>query len=127
MSYKISGRITDKETGAGIAGLRVQAWDKDMGYLDEYLGEIMTSENGEFVIEYTEDKFDQWGIDEKPDIYLLVSNQKGAIIYNTIETVRYEAGKEEIFNIQISKDLLGKEPDIDPDDIFSDILKRLKG
>ncbi|MFX1295983.1 MAG: hypothetical protein ACFFD2_14180 [Promethearchaeota archaeon] len=126
MSYTIFGKITNKETGNGIAGLRVQAWDKDKGYVDDYLGEIITGENGEFVIEYTEDAFDQFRIDEKPDIYLLVTNLNGAIIYSTEDKVRYEAGKDEIFNIQISKELLNATPDLCPEDFVSDLRKRLK-
>ena len=126
MVYKIIGKITASETGQGLAGLRVQAWDKDIGYLDELLGEITTDKNGEFLIEYSEEQFDKWGLDEKPDIYLLVTNKKGAVIYNTEEAVKQEADKAEVFNIQISIELLNKEPDVDPDDIFSDLLKRLK-
>ncbi|MFX1293387.1 MAG: hypothetical protein ACFFD2_00815 [Promethearchaeota archaeon] len=127
MSYKIVGRATTKEESEAIAGLRIQVWDKDLGNIDEYIGETITDENGNFTIKFTQADFNHWGKDEKPDLYLIVTNKKGAVIYSTEETVRYEAEKEEIFYIQISKDLLNKEPDIDPKDRFAQIVKHFKG
>ncbi|NVM54607.1 MAG: hypothetical protein HWN66_12960 [Candidatus Helarchaeota archaeon] len=122
MSYRITGKVTEKETGKGIPDLQVKGWDKDLSNLDELLGTARTDEKGKFLIEYTEEAFDEWGIDEKPDIFLVISNQKGAIIYTSEAAVRVNAGKEERFDIQISRDLLKQEPDIS----YEEFMERFK-
>ena len=58
-----------------------------------------------------------------------MSNKNGAIVYNTENAVRFEAAKaffEEIFNIQIPKDLLNKKSDIDYEEAFARIVEGLK-
>lgn len=127
MSYKIVGRVTTKEGNVAIPGLKIQVWDKDLGNIDEYLGDTITDDLGEFTIEFTEADFTHWGKEEKPDVYFIVTNKKGAVIHSTEETVKWESRKDEIFYIRIPKDVLDKEPDIDPKDRAEQIKKILEG
>lgn len=69
MNYEIRGRVVDG-TGDGISGVRVEAWDKDLG-LDDYLAMSRTITDGSFVISFEHtafaDVFDEW-----PDLYFKV-------------------------------------------------------
>jgi plastocyanin len=70
MRYEIRGRVVDSFSGDGIAGVRVEAWDKDFG-LDDYLASVSTITDGSFTIKFDQaafaDLFDRW-----PDIYFKV-------------------------------------------------------
>jgi len=84
---------------------------------------MITDSTGQFIIKYDKEEFDKFGLDEMPDIYLVVTNQKGGIIYTSENAVRHEAGKDEGFTIQISLDLLDKELHIEVE-AFSDRRER---
>jgi hypothetical protein len=54
--FSVSGRITDAQTGEGIANLIVRAFDRDLRG-EELLGEALTSPNGSYSITYAAEQF----------------------------------------------------------------------
>jgi len=99
--FVIQGKITGRESNEPIAGLIVEALDKDL-FTDDRLGTAITNEEGVFVITYDEEDFQEVFFDQKPDIYLRVKNPRGESIYTSESSVRYEAGRVEAFEIVIS-------------------------
>lgn len=126
MSYKLIGRATTKEDNEAISGLRVQLWDKDIGNVDEFLGETMTDELGEFTIEFKDEDFTHWGVEEKPDLYLIVTNKNGVVVYNSEEKVMWEAKEEEIIYVRVPKDLVNKEQGKTALESWEQIIEKLK-
>ena len=127
MSWKIIGRITTKEDNKAIPGLIVQAWDKDLENVDEYLGDARTDELGEFRIEFSQEDFSHWGTEEAPDLYLVVKNENDAIIHSTEERVKWDIKEEEYVYVRIPKDLLTKKPETDPANRAEQIRRILEG
>lgn len=109
MSFTITGRVQDVETGAGIIGVEVRAYDQDIG-MDDLLGSVVTDVEGRFKIEYEEKHFQEL-FDEQPDIYLTVRAQDGRVLYTTENTVRVNAGRVETFDdIRLARDLVSGTP-----------------
>ena len=104
--WKVLGRATTKEGNIANPGLRVQLWDKDASNVDEFLGEAMTDDLGEFSIEFKEDDFTHWGSEEKPDLYLIVLNNHDFIVYSSEKNVIWEAKEEEYIYVRVPKDLI---------------------
>lgn len=71
MRYEIKGRVVDSFTGDGIGGVRVEAWDKDVG-LDDYLGSATTISDGSFSISFDDSAFRDIFFDNWPDLYFKV-------------------------------------------------------
>jgi hypothetical protein len=69
--FRINGRLVEKLTGLTLAGLRVEAWDKDL-ICDDVVGSVVTNQRGEFQIEFTESKFRDLFLDRRPDIFFKV-------------------------------------------------------
>lgn len=47
--YHITGRIIGRQTGNGLPGLRLEAWDKDCQYND-LVGSAITGESGGLIV-----------------------------------------------------------------------------
>ena len=99
--------MTD-EKGQGILGLMIKAFDKDRIY-DDLLGAEVTDEKGFYKIVYKTQAFRE-GREPGPDIYVTVTDKDGNIIYTSEETVKLDAGKEEIFDIIIKRIAKGVKP-----------------
>ncbi|HKQ75726.1 MAG TPA: galactose oxidase-like domain-containing protein [Blastocatellia bacterium] len=88
MRYEIKGKVIDAGTGAGVAGVRVEAWDKDLG-VDDYLGAAATISDGSFTIKFDEDEFRDLFLDQWPDIYFkifccddLIASTEDSVLWN---------------------------------------------
>ena len=127
MTWKIIGRITTKEDNKAIPGLVVQAWDKDLENVDEYLGDAKTNELGEFTIEFKQEDFSHWGTEEAPDLYLVVKNDNDAIIGTTEESVQWDIKEEEYVFLRVPKDDLKKKPKSDPSNRAEQIRRIIEG
>lgn len=109
MIFKIIGQIVEKESGQGLPGLTVKAYDKDWIY-DDLLGSVETDREGKFEMVYEGRDFQEL-FERNPDIYLRVKNAALQDIYSTEDSVRFEAKRTESFKIEIPKDAL-----VDPEE-----------
>jgi plastocyanin len=91
MRYEIRGRVIDSFTSDGIAGVRVEAWDADFLFPDDFLNWATTRSDGGFTIIFDESAFREF-FDKSPDLYfkvfcynqLLVST-KDSVVWNVGE------------------------------------------
>jgi hypothetical protein len=72
MRYEIKGRVIDSFTGDGIAGVRVEAWDSDFLFPDDFLNRATTRSDRSFTIVFDESAFRDLFFDKLPDIYFKV-------------------------------------------------------
>lgn len=90
--YRIFGMVIDHQTRQELAGLRIEAWDKDPLF-DDLLGTAISTEQGSFQIEFDETYFQELFFDQYPDIFfrvfcgdVLVKTTEDSILWNTQET-----------------------------------------
>jgi hypothetical protein len=76
MNFRITGRVTEKESGSGVPKLVVRAYDRDLLY-DDLLGAAVTDAEGRFEMLYTEEDFREL-FEKRPDIYLAVRSLCGS-------------------------------------------------
>jgi hypothetical protein len=94
------GRVVD-EQGQGLGGLVVSLCDRDLIFGDR-LGTTATNANGEFVITYRTEDFQDL-FETAPDLYIKIMDGQGNLLYSSENAVRCEAGRVEIFNITIRR------------------------
>ncbi|HEX8088032.1 MAG TPA: neuraminidase-like domain-containing protein [Blastocatellia bacterium] len=87
-TYEINGRVSDSKSGRGIAGLRVEAWDKDL-ILDDLVGSMVTDTDGRFRIEFKRSYYAERFLDRKPDLFFkvfsgsdLIKSTQDSILWN---------------------------------------------
>lgn len=92
-SYRIEGIILDSNTAKGIAGVRVEAWDKDW-LLDDSIGQDISNAQGVFHIGFKKSDFNDLIGENKPDIYfkLYKDNQ---LIHSTQDTILWNIEQED--------------------------------
>ena len=101
-TFRISGTVVEEGTGRPLPKLRVRAYDKDRLY-DDLLGTAVTDEGGGFEMTYTGDDFQEL-FEKSPDIYVVVYDPTGQqTLYTSEESVRWGAGKDEVFQIEIPR------------------------
>lgn len=83
-TYRITGRIIDAKTRS-VAGLRVEAWDKDL-ICNDLVGSAVTDEQGKFHIEFARSHFQELFLDRKPDLFFKVY-RGNKLIKSTKDTV----------------------------------------
>src|SRR5437660_8815681 len=84
-TFRITGRVIDSTTQQGIAGLRVEAWDKDL-ICNDLVGSSVTDEQGAFQIEFTSSYFAELFLDRQPDLFFKVLRE-GELIKSTEDSV----------------------------------------
>lgn len=96
--WVVKGCVNDEE-GKPMSGLTVSLFDKELRFAD-YLGTRITDKDGNFEFIYTGEGLKDL-LEAKPDIYLKVMDQKGKQIYSSQQAVKCNAGRTEVFNIEI--------------------------
>jgi Transthyretin-like family len=100
--YLVHGRVLD-EQGRPVPGLRVRVFDRDRKY-DDLLGDTTTDEHGDFAAKYHERDFAEMG-EAQPELYVMIEDAAGTLLYSTRDQVRFQAGRVEYFEI-----VLGEKP-----------------
>jgi hypothetical protein len=106
--FTLVGTVRDAETGIGIPGLFVKAYDKDLLF-DDLLGTAITKADGAFEIVSESSDFRDF-FERRPDIYLRIflSADRETEIWSSEEAVRWNAGRYEKFNVRIPHAVLGE-------------------
>ena len=95
----VRGQVID-EKGEDVSRLVVSLFDRDWIF-DDRLGTTETDAEGNFAISYrTKDFRDLF--EACPDLYIKVMDRQGNTIYSSERAVRYEAGRVEVFDINLS-------------------------
>jgi hypothetical protein len=105
--WVVFGHLIDAH-GNPVPGLRVRVFDRDRKY-DDLLGDTTTDEFGDFAVKYHERDFAETG-EALPDLYVMVSDLAGTLLFTSRDNVRFEAGRAEYFEI-----VLAAAPEAPPD------------
>lgn len=84
-TFRIIGHIIDRETHQGVAGLHVEAWDKDL-LIDDLIGSAVTDKEGRFEILFDEAYFKELFLDRRPDVFFKVFD-RDALLLDTRDSV----------------------------------------
>lgn len=105
---RVVGTIVEEESGQPLAGLRVQALDKDILF-DDKLGVAITDASGSFRIDYSQLNFSSFlGTETVPELYIRVYDASGKkLLYTTKNAIRREPLVEERYDIRIPRAELG--------------------
>jgi hypothetical protein len=69
--YYIFGHVIGSDTRQGLAGLRVEVWDRDV-YYDVLMGQCTTDEQGNFYIRLCPEDCEQFYLDDHPHLFFRV-------------------------------------------------------
>lgn len=105
-TFRIRGVVKEAESGIGVSGLFIRAYDKDLLF-DDLMGSAYSGENGRFEIVSLPGDFQEF-LDTKPDVYLQIYTPDGkSLLFSTEDAVRWQAGEEEVFEVLIPRKHLG--------------------
>jgi class 3 adenylate cyclase len=108
--FTILGMLRESESGRALSNLIVRAFDKDL-VVDDSLGDAITDESGRFEIRFTDEFFGDL-FEQHPDIYLrIVEPAGGREVLTTRETIRWNAGALETFDLAIPREKLERPAD----------------
>ena len=97
----IKGRVTDQKTKKGVAGLRVEAWDKDLIFND-LVGSAETGSDGKFEIQFDESYIKEIFPDRTPDLFFKVF-LSGKLVESTEDSVVWDVKKSKtIIKIELT-------------------------
>ncbi|MDR8389525.1 hypothetical protein NC796_00155 [Aliifodinibius sp. S!AR15-10] len=103
IKFVIRGVVNEAETGVGISGLFVKAYDKDLLF-DDLMGTAYTGDDGHFSISSQSGDFREF-LDRNPDIYLKVyTPDEERLLYTSEDAVRWRAGEDEVFEVRIPRE-----------------------
>lgn len=95
----VAGNVTN-QSGRGLSGLTVTAYSKNL-HNDINLGMTTTDRNGSFRINYSLGRKEDFLGEPSINLYVIVSNKQGEIMYSSQNQVRFQATQKENFNIKI--------------------------
>ena len=98
--WLVFGRVFDL-LGNPAPGLHVRVFDRDRKY-DDLLGDTTTDEYGDFAVKYHERDFAEVG-EALSELYVLVSDAAGKVLFSSRDNVRYESGRSEYFEIALER------------------------
>lgn len=75
-TFRITGRVID-QTGQGVEGLRIEAWDKDL-FFDDLVGSAETGSEGSFEMKFKESYFKEI-FARRPDLYFKIFRENELI------------------------------------------------
>ncbi len=102
LEFRISGIVYERETRRPLPNLIVRAYDRDLLY-DDLLSDTKTDESGRFEMRYTGGDFKEL-FEQQPDVYFRIYDPSGArVIHTTADSVRWNAGADEYFEIAIPR------------------------
>jgi hypothetical protein len=101
--FTVAGFVREAESGIGIPGLFVKAYDKDLLF-DDLLGTAVTNADGSFEIVTESSDFREF-FDIKPDLYLRIfGSDRLTEIWSSEEAVRWNAGRYTEFDVSIPRE-----------------------
>src|ERR1041385_1276722 len=92
--YRIIGTVISSSTRQGVAGARVEAWDKDLR-VNDLVGSAVTTEDGSFVIEFDSSYFRELFADRRPDLFFKVF-MEDKLIKSTEDSVLWNVDQHDI-------------------------------
>jgi hypothetical protein len=98
--WVVFGTVVDAENKPA-SGFVVRVYDRDRKY-DDLLGESETDANGDFSIIYHERDFKETR-ENLPELYVMVSDPKGKLVYSSRDSVRFNSGQSEYFAIKLGE------------------------
>lgn len=104
--FRIAGRVAERESGAGVPGLEVRAYDRDLLF-DDLLGGAGTDADGRFEISYGVDDFRDL-FEARPDVYLDVYAPPGRLLLSTSDAIRWGASGDERIDLEVGAEELGE-------------------
>ena len=105
LQFRITGRVYEEESGLGVRGLLIRAYDWDLLY-DDLLGTAITDAEGCFELRYSEADFSEL-FETQPDIYLSIYALPYQFLMDTRNAIRWNAGTDENFEVSIPRQILG--------------------
>lgn len=113
MKFSVKGVILDPNNNP-ISDLIVQAMDSDQGFFEDHNDDLLesasTDAKGSFEITFDESTFkDRW-LENEPETYLIVRNEKGQILHRTDTIETSKPLKITLNSVEKKTDL----PNIDP-------------
>ncbi len=113
-TYVLRGTIKDSQKKP-VTGVKVQAMDSDQKWLEDRNDDLLDSkwvdDDGTFQISFDSKQFqDEGWLQGKPDIYLIVRNQQGQIVYTTEIRKGIDVSDIERLTFDITIDSFEKRP-----------------
>lgn len=105
-TFKIQGLVKEDETGRGVSGLFVKAYDQDLLF-DDLMGTDYSKSNGYFEVVSHPGDYQEF-LETKPDVYLKVySGDRETLLHTTEDAVLRNAEEEAYIEVRIPREVLG--------------------
>jgi len=111
LEWMTYGRVIDAQ-GQPAGGLHVRVFDRDRKF-DDLLGDTVTDAQGRFAVVYHQRDFAEVR-ENLPELYVRVEDEAGQLLYSSRDAVRFNAGRAEYFEIQLSQTPVPDQPKTPP-------------